>query len=244
MSATYVKESYRTSYTMGVADIRDARATIVSLYKDVADTRAGHYGVASAAYAKYTGSHPDDKTLPLRSIQVRPLAGESFGITEVVLNYWRTLNDSTGLDPKTMPRLRSGHVSEKHWIYNGTDQAEVKVGTAYWRSQYIDKPVMAMYVDTNLTTSPVSTVFSKLQKVNSDSVTFSGKSFSTATIRFDAVDQQGRVVNGSAEFYVSYVFTIKPDGFIAYSPGTTGTTEGTAVAYSTSAFGGTVFPYT
>jgi hypothetical protein len=244
MSATYVKESYRSSYTLGVADVRDGRATIIALYTGVPDTRDGHKAIAATAYAKYTGSHPDDATMPLRTITVRPLAGEAFGACEVVLNYWRTLNDSTGIDPKTMPRLRSGIVSEQHWQYMGTDPSDAQVGTAYWRSYHVDKPVMSMYVDTSLTYSPISTVFSKLQTINGDTVTFSGKTFTAATIRFDAVAQQGRVVNGTAEFYPSYVFVLKPDGFIRYSPGTSGTAEGTALAYGTAVFGGSSFPYT
>lgn len=256
MSWTYGGDKTRCNAQVGKRRHLDDHAIIIGEMIATGTTvveRSQLDEAQAAAALVYGPYHPDFPTLPLQSIQVRQTEEEK--VVEVTFSFYRRATDSTGVDPFTMPDVRTSYISERHYEYVGTSEAsgliempavDATSTPTYWRSFDVQVPTFTLTAKTTLNASPLNQVKDLRQKVNGGTVFWSGEVYPANTIRFDAVDQSGQVVNGTAVFDVTYVFSIHDGGWNRYYPDVAGATnEASAQIYGTADFAnGTPFPYT
>lgn len=104
------------------------------------------------------------------------------------------------------------------------------------------RPIIQVRVPFSLSESPLDEVESKVGKTNSDSITFSGRSFPPNTVLFRGLSMDPYVnAEDDAVFPGAYVFSIRNDTWIREYKAASGTV-GTSTIYQTATFGGTNFP--
>lgn len=234
-TATYVKDLYRgTDFTLGVFDDKDTRSNIVGLVKHTGDTRAALLTAAMVAKNARGTVHPDATHVPLRYVTASRLGNDSAIVRLVYDNSDEALNPAfteivfdSGIIGIERYRFKPGHTA-------GNGAANLNNFERYIQNV----PVVRLHYSETLTSSPLSSIIAKVGKTNNASVSVFGEpyNFPENTMRFDGHSQRIRYQNGSASYYVTtYHFTILPDTWIRYFPGTSGTTEGTAARYDTTA---------
>lgn len=226
---TYKKELYKqSSFTLGIADSRKTRATISALITGLTDARSQLRQATFDAFGQYGGIHPDDSNLPLQTVQSVFLPPNK---AVVLMNYGQEPDDPGylgGVSTFVASELAVGLVSD-------TEYGTASDGFAT-KEQLIDKPAMSLFAYGKGTASPLSTVYSRIGQVNSDTVTWSGHNIPAGVVRFDGFTQRVTVISGSTEFTWRYQFSMKPSRWIKYLPNFAGATQIQQNLYGSAAF--------
>lgn len=249
MAVTYVKDLYNgTLVTYGMLNQIENAGVFTGIVHGLNDNIASLGSAVAAAVAFHGYTHPLNGA-PLRRVTPFMYAPDKAKVRMEygwMINYWAQL-----YGPAT-PQIDEGLTSELHFRYNGTVTGTaggtVATPASDWSSFYRSVDQTILTVPITATASPFNVTAPIVGSVNSDTITYGGRTFTPTQMRYTGMvqrirNQTGLIVVGQTAlaFDILYRYVIQLHGFFEYFIPAAGTVEGSAAAYPATPFSG-AFP--